>query len=122
MVKAVLYDSTQCVGCRLCESACAEKWGLPYNDTVAAEESLSAHKLTTIKTHGERYSRRLCMHCQEPACASACPVGALRKTTLGPVVYDADKCIGCRYCMTACPFGVPSYEWTSRQVRRLLRT
>lgn len=115
-VKAVLFDSTLCVGCRSCESACSEKWGLPYNETIAAEEKLSAHKLTTIKTHadGERFSRRLCMHCQEPACASVCPVGALSKTALGPVVYDADKCIGCRYCMTACPFGVPSYEWTSR--------
>jgi formate dehydrogenase iron-sulfur subunit len=119
MVKAILYDSTQCVGCRLCESACSEKWHLPYNDTIAAEEKLSAHKLTTIKTHanGERFSRRLCMHCEEPACASVCPVGAFQKTALGPVVYDETKCIGCRYCMTACPFGVPTYEWTSRTPR-----
>lgn len=116
-VSAVLYDSTQCVGCRLCESACAEKWKLPYDDKIAAEEKLSAHKLTTIKTHGERYSRRKCMHCQEPACASVCPVGAFQKTALGPVVYDETKCMGCRYCMTACPFGVPVYEWTSRTPR-----
>ena len=117
MVKAVLYDSTQCVGCRLCESSCSEKWGLPYDDKIAAEEKLSAHKLTTIKTHGERFSRRKCMHCEEPACASVCPVGAFTKTKLGPVVYDEAKCIGCRYCMTACPFGVPTYEWTSRTPR-----
>jgi formate dehydrogenase iron-sulfur subunit len=113
MVKALLYDSTQCVGCRACESACSQKWGLPYNDTIAAEEKLSAHKLTTIKTSGDKFSRRKCMHCQEPACASVCPVGALQKTAAGPVVYDAAKCIGCRYCMAACPFGVPAYEWTS---------
>lgn len=119
MVKAILYDSTQCVGCRQCESACAEKWHLPYNETIAAEEKLSAHKLTTVRTHagGERFSRRLCMHCEEPACASACPVGAFQKTAIGSVVYDENKCIGCRYCMTACPFGVPSYEWTSRTPR-----
>ena len=119
MVKAILYDSTQCVGCRLCESACSEKWHLPYNDKIAAEERLSAHKLTTIRTHanGERFSRRLCMHCEEPACASACPVGAFQKTALGPVVYDQNKCIGCRYCMTACPFNVPTYEWSSRTPR-----
>ena len=49
----------------------------------------------------------MCMHCEEPACASVCPVGALQKTALGPVVYDADKCMGCRYCMPACPFQVP---------------
>jgi formate dehydrogenase iron-sulfur subunit len=87
---------------------------LPYDDRVAAEERLSAHKLTTIETHGERYSRRLCMHCAEPACASVCPVGALHKTALGPVVYDASKCMGCRYCMLACPFQVPTYEWNAR--------
>lgn len=114
MAKAVLYDSTLCVGCKACESACAERWGLPYNDKIAAEERLSAHKLTAIETHGDRFSRRLCMHCVEPTCASVCPVGALQKTALGPVVYDASKCMGCRYCMTACPFQVPTYEWDKR--------
>jgi ferredoxin len=54
----------------------------------------------------------MCMHCQDPACASACLVGALKKTALGPVTYDASKCIGCRYCLVACPFSVPRYEWT----------
>src|SRR6266536_177461 len=111
MSKAILYDSTLCIGCKACESACAERWGLPYNEKIAAEERISAHKLTAVETHGERYSRRLCMNCQQPACASVCPVGAIQKTSLGPVVYDADKCMGCRYCMQACPVQVPSYEW-----------
>ena len=111
MSKAILYDSTLCIGCKACEGACAERWGLPYNDKIAAEEKISAHKLTAVETHGERFSRRLCMNCQQPACASVCPVGALQKTALGPVVYDAEKCMGCRYCMQACPFQVPSYEW-----------
>jgi len=53
------------------------------------------------------------MHCLEPACASACFVAALRKSEAGPVVYDADRCIGCRYCMMACPFGVPTFDWES---------
>jgi formate dehydrogenase iron-sulfur subunit len=114
MSKAILYDSTLCVGCKACEGACAERWGLPYNEKIAAEEQISAHKLTAIQTHGERYGRRLCMHCAEPTCVSVCPVGALQKTALGPVVYDADKCMGCRYCMQACPFQVPSYEWDKR--------
>jgi formate dehydrogenase iron-sulfur subunit len=117
MTKAVLYDSTLCVGCRSCESACAEQWKLPYDDKIAAEERISAHKVTTVKTHGERFSRRLCMHCEEPACVSVCPVGAFEKTAIGPVVYDETKCMGCRYCMTACPFGTPSYEWESRSPR-----
>ena len=94
MSKAILYDSTMCIGCKACEGACAERWHLPYDDKVAAESRLSAHKLTAIQTFGERYSRRLCMHCAEPTCASVCPVGALHKTSLGPVVYDAEKCMG----------------------------
>ena len=52
------------------------------------------------------------MHCNEPACASVCPVSAFTKTPEGPVVYDAERCIGCRFCMVACPFGVPKYEWS----------
>jgi formate dehydrogenase iron-sulfur subunit len=51
------------------------------------------------------------MHCVYPACVTACPVGALQKTAEGPVIYDANKCFGCRYCMVACPFGVPDFEW-----------
>lgn len=51
------------------------------------------------------------MHCNEPTCVSVCPVGALAKSPEGPVSYDADKCMGCRYCMQACPFSVPQYEW-----------
>lgn len=115
--RAILYDSTLCVGCRACEQACAEKWNLAYNEKIGADEQLSAHKLTTIQTHGDKYVRKLCMHCAEPTCVSVCPVGALRKTALGPVVYDQSKCMGCRYCLTACPFQVPVYEWSSRLPR-----
>jgi formate dehydrogenase iron-sulfur subunit len=114
MARAILYDSTLCIDCKACEAACAERWGLPYNDKIAAEEKISAHKLTAVVTHGDRYSRRLCMHCAEPTCVSVCPVGALQKTSLGPVVYDAEKCMGCRYCLQACPFQVPTYEWNQR--------
>jgi formate dehydrogenase iron-sulfur subunit len=117
MSKAILYDSTLCIGCKACEGACAERWGFPYNDRVAAEERISAHKLTTIEAHGDKFSRRLCMHCAEPACASVCPVGALQKTSLGPVVHDPEKCMGCRYCLQACAFQVPSYEWDKRLPR-----
>ncbi len=117
MARAVLYDSTLCVGCRQCEEACATRWKLPYNDKIAAEEKISAHKLTAIRTFGERFSRKMCMHCQDPACASVCPVAALQKTSAGPVVYDESRCMGCRYCMVACPFQVPTYEWEARLPR-----
>ncbi|BAS27063.1 4Fe-4S dicluster domain-containing protein [Limnochorda pilosa] len=60
-----------------------------------------------------RYARTQCFHCLDPSCVSACPVAALRKTEQGPVVYDEERCIGCRYCMMACPFQIPRYEWAS---------
>jgi formate dehydrogenase iron-sulfur subunit len=117
MSKAILYDATMCIGCKACESACAEQNHLPYDDTVAAESEQSAHKYTVVKTMDDKFMRRLCMHCEKPACASACPVGAFHKTAAGPVVYDVWKCIGCRYCMVACAFNQPKYEWQSLNPR-----
>ena len=67
--------------------------------------------MTVVLTRDDKFMRRLCMNCNDPSCASVCPVGALQKTALGPVTYDASKCMGCRYCMVACPFSVPKYEW-----------
>ncbi len=106
--KAMLVDITKCIGCRACEQTCKEVHGF----TPETEPVLSATALTVIEPRGDKFVRRMCMHCQDPACASACPVGALKKNALGPVTYDAGKCIGCRYCMIACPFTVPRYEWT----------
>ncbi len=111
MSKAILYDATLCIGCKACEQACAERNKLPYNDTIAAEQVQSAHKFTVVQAKNDKFMRRLCMHCEEPTCASVCPVGALRKTSAGPVIYEESRCMGCRYCMAACPFGVPKYEW-----------
>jgi formate dehydrogenase iron-sulfur subunit len=79
---------------------------------------LSGNTFTIIKLYqsedGSQKSFRKyqCMHCVDPACAASCPVGALHKLENGPVVYDAYKCIGCRYCMQACAFGVPRYDWS----------
>lgn len=111
MSKALLYDATVCIGCKRCEEACAEHNSLPYTDAVAGEQKQSEHKFTVVLTKGDKFMRRLCMNCVDPACASVCPVGALKKTSAGPVVYDEDRCMGCRYCMVACPFSVPKYEW-----------
>src|SRR5690348_623298 len=112
MSKALLYDATMCIGCKQCEQACATQNGLPYDETIAAEPRQSEHKFTTVLTKNDKFMRRLCMNCAEPACASVCPVGALKKTAAGPVTYAEEKCMGCRYCMVACPFGVPKYEWS----------
>ena len=60
-----------------------------------------------------------CMHCNKPACVSACIVGALQKNkSVVRLIYDAWKCIGCRYCMVACPFQIPAYEYHKRSTRR----
>jgi len=112
MSKAILFDGTMCVGCKLCESGCAEANGLAYDESIAAQQKTSDRKFTYVATRKEdKYMRRLCMHCLNPSCVSVCPVGALQKSKAGPVTYDADKCMGCRYCMVACPFDIPKYEW-----------
>jgi formate dehydrogenase iron-sulfur subunit len=111
MLKSILYDATLCIDCKKCEKACAKRNNLPYDVDVADETKLSAHKLTVVMAKGENFMRRLCMNCEDPTCASVCPVAALRKTPEGPVTYDQNRCIGCRYCMMACPFNVPKYEW-----------
>ncbi len=114
MSKGILYDATLCIGCLECQKGCAESNGLPYDDAIAAEQKTSEHKFTYVVQHPDgTFMRRLCMHCKDPSCASVCPVGALHKTKEGPVVYDVDKCMGCRYCMVACPFGIPKYEWNA---------
>src|SRR5574340_191507 len=108
--RALLFDVTRCVGCRACAKACKESHGFPG---TGEETELDATTYTVVLDQGkDRYLRRMCMHCVDPSCVSACPVGALVKTELGPVTYEASKCMGCRYCMLACPFSVPRYEWT----------
>jgi formate dehydrogenase iron-sulfur subunit len=109
--KGLLIDITRCIGCSECNRACAEVNNLPPEE--AGE--LSATHYTVLKSYNDEqtFVRRLCMHCIEPTCVSACLVGALTKTNTGAVLYDETKCIGCRYCMQACPFEVPRYEWSS---------
>jgi formate dehydrogenase iron-sulfur subunit len=110
MAYGLLIDTTLCVGCGQCEEACDTTNGNP----VQRDEKLNENTFVYVKDVGDGvYARRQCMHCLEPACASVCPVGALKKTAQGPVTYDGSKCMGCRYCMMACPFHVPTYQWHS---------
>ncbi len=131
MSRSMLIDTTKCIGCRSCQVTCKQWNELPGEQTWLNEDlglqnpkTVSAKTFTLVTYHeipdagapgGLRYifTKRQCMHCEDPACASACPVTALHKTAEGPVVYDSNKCIGCRYCVLACPFGAPTAEWNS---------
>jgi formate dehydrogenase iron-sulfur subunit len=115
MKAAILTDTTKCVGCNECVIAC-KKVNHLKNDIPRrwdADDGLSARNWTSVIGRGDEYVRKQCRHCLEPACVSACPVGAMHKTEIGAVVYDSSKCLGCRYCMMACPFGIPRYNWDS---------
>ncbi len=126
MEKGVLVDITRCIGCRGCQVACKE-WNerdvrkTSFKGDFTNPTNLSSDCYTNIRfIETEKKGRPAwnfvkdqCLHCKNPACASACPVGALTKSAQGPVLYSYDKCIGCRYCMVACPFDIPKYEWGS---------
>jgi formate dehydrogenase iron-sulfur subunit len=123
--RALLFDSTRCIGCRACEIACdeANDLGRTEDDILDGRQAEDARALapdvwtyvTYHQVEGDPstgvYGKVQCMHCIEPACVSSCPVVALEKTDRGPVIYHAEKCLGCRYCELACPFLVPRFEW-----------
>lgn len=121
---AVLVDTTRCIGCRMCEFACAEANGLPEPDATAEpnpERETSTTQWTVVKGYdvdGRRITvKRQCMHCLQPACTSGCLTKAMHKTPDGPVEWRGDKCMGCRYCMVVCPFDMPRFEYDSPNPR-----
>ena len=120
----VLHDITLCVGCRHCESACNTVNELPapdkaFSDLTALDQERRTHaetytvvnRYTDSDQKAPLFKKHQCNHCLEPACASVCFVKAFKKTKEGAVVYDPDVCVGCRYCMIACPFEIPAYEY-----------
>lgn len=117
---AILYDSTRCKGCMGCEFDCAEVNGLP--DPVGSAKkgpirNTDETRRTVVNrfetSKGKFFLKKQCMHCNQPACASACLTKAMYKTEEGPVVWREDKCMGCRSCMIACPFDIPKFEYKS---------
>ncbi len=122
-----LTDLTACVGCRSCEKACNEANNLPkpktsFDDVSVFKEKRrpTAQAYTVVNQYKNPkdeskpvYRKIQCNHCNEPACASACPIHAYTKTPEGAVLYDPEKCFGCRYCMIACPFYAPAYDYDS---------
>ena len=118
---AILTDTTLCVGCEQCVEACKRTNGLgrdvPRRWKGRIDDLSSTRYTTIVRRPGDHFVRQQCRHCLEPACVSACLVGALQQKKNpegipeGPVIYDSDKCMGCRYCMMACPYGIPRYDW-----------
>ncbi len=140
----LLHDTTLCVGCRSCEVACYEvndlaplkaKWKRSDkppqvgDDTVFEKVRGTSDLAYTVvnrrvEAKGDQpavYLKQQCMHCNEPCCASVCFVNAFEKTPEGPVLYHADVCVGCRYCVMACPYDALSYEYDSPFEPRVVR-
>ena len=131
-IRATLIDISNCIGCRACQVAC-KQWNEREGEDTQLEPDLffqnpavlSAKTYTLIAFHemenparpgglDSAYVMQRCLHCLEPACVSACPTTALQRQPDGPVSYEADECIGCRYCMLACPWDVPTADWNTR--------
>lgn len=115
----ILVDTTECVGCRSCEEACAEAHGFPAPDPddsvfdMVRKTSITQWTLVNRfeVDDNEIFVKKQCMHCNQPACASACLTKAMLKLEDGPVIWREDKCMGCRFCMLSCPFDIPKFEY-----------
>src|SRR5512140_2272399 len=132
----VLVDTTVCIGCRNCEWACKTAHGMetpplesyedktPF-DTMRRPDDTAltvVNRFDNTKAPDLPWSVKVqCMHCDHPACVSACIVGAISKQKDGAVLWDTDKCIGCRYCMVACPFQVPAFEYHKALGPRIMK-
>jgi len=131
----LLHDATLCVGCRSCEAACNEVNRLPPPDGPLEDKTVfdrtrrttdAAYTVVNRYHKGEDgqpavYRKHQCMHCNEPCCASVCFVKAFTKTPEGPVLYDPDVCVGCRYCVMACPYYALAYEYEEAFTPRVVR-
>jgi len=135
----VLVDITRCVGCRSCEAACNKEQGLPepdksFNDFSVFDELHHGQKRRTNEkayTIVNRYDvpeldhplfkKFQCNHCNEPACLTSCFVNAYTKTPEGAVIYNPKVCVGCRTCMIACPFYVPTFKYSSAFKPRIMK-
>ncbi len=131
----VLFDSTRCIGCRKCEEGCNKVNELPgphepFSDlsVLEKERRTTAQTYTVVNRYidnksgkGVQYRKIQCNHCLEPACASVCFVTAFTKEKTGAVIYDPSVCVGCRYCMIACPFEIPTYEYDEAFTPRVMK-
>lgn len=128
----LLYDATLCIGCKACVAACKEAnnnppefstedklWDTPLDTSGYTFNIIKMYRNGTMQikdaeVNGFAFMKTSCMHCADPSCVSACPVSAMTKDPVtGIVAYDPDICVGCRYCVVACPFGIPKYQYDS---------
>ena len=100
-----IVNTARCVNCGECVQACHTYNGLPEGTT-------GRRRITPYESSfGKRvYVSTSCMHCENPSCRDVCPAGAIEKRADGIVVVHQERCIGCKYCYQACPFGVPQYS------------
>lgn len=103
--KAMLYDTSKCIGCRACVSACQKQNNLPPGVSYTLIHSVKI--ANEDERHGSFRKYQQCMHCTEATCVKVCPTQALTHHELGFVTYNPDRCIGCGYCAEFCPFQVP---------------
>jgi formate dehydrogenase iron-sulfur subunit len=130
----VLFDATRCIGCRKCEAGCNTVNQLPpppepFDDLSVLNKKRRTHWYTYTVVNrydipgasGPVFRKNQCQHCLEPACASSCFVDAYTKTPQGGVVWDGSVCVGCRYCMIACPFDIPTFEYYEPLTPRIMK-
>lgn len=102
------YNENNCTACRACEAGCKQEFdlsiGVRRRQVILKEEGAYPN----IKM---RYISSACNHCEEPACMKACPSQAISKEEqFGAVLIDQDKCVGCKRCKSACPYGAPVFD------------
>lgn len=117
--RAILFDSSKCIGCRQCVEACKDWNELPRGNTYRIGDSNWLTIEPPVLEGGATvWGRNSCMHCSYPLCAAVCPVEAITQYEEGPVVIDQAACIGCDYCIHACPWGVIAKDRSSKKATK----
>jgi len=129
--KAILVTPEACIGCRACQVAC-KSWnqlsaikttnsGTYQNPPDLASAAFNIIQYNEVPSQDNPvrwlFVSRRCMHCEDAGCLNICPSGALYRTAEGAVAYDREKCIGCKLCVTACPFDVPRYDAENKMTK-----